>query len=62
MIHKNKKLLLLTSLATLSPLLVSLFAWNRLPDPEIGWNPSPFFALGPSLIFLAVQWLCILLR
>ena len=61
MIYKNKKLLLLTSLATLSPLLVSLCVWNRLPDPETGWNPSPFFALAPSLTFLAVQWLGVLI-
>lgn len=61
MILKNKKLLIVTSILTLAPILVGLFLWDRLPQVADGWNPSPFFAFAPALAFLAAHWLCVLI-
>lgn len=61
MILKNKRLLIVTSILTLAPMLVGLLLWDQLPQVEEGWNPSPFFAFAPALAFLAAHWLCILI-
>ena len=70
MIKKNWKVLLITSVAILLPMLVGVILWNQLPDQipshwnaagEIdGWSSKPFAVFGMSLILLAAQWLCIL--
>lgn len=70
MIKKNWKMLLITSIAILLPMLAGVILWNQLPDRipshwngagEIdGWSSKPFAVFGPSLILLAVQWLCVL--
>lgn len=70
MIRKHKKVLILTSLLTLLPILVGLLLWNKLPakfathwgiDGQAdGWSSLSFAVFAPPLIMLAVQWLCVL--
>ena len=70
MIKKNWKLLLVTSLVILLPILAGVILWNQLPEQipshwdlngEIdGWSSKPFVVFGMPLIMLAFQWLCAL--
>ena len=70
MIKKNWKLLLITSIAILLPMLAGLVLWNHLPEQmpthwnaagEVdGWSSKPFAVFGLPLILLAAQWLCTL--
>ena len=69
MILKNKKLLIITSLLTLLPILVGLLLWNRFPETmAIHWGitgeadgyANPGFAVFvPPLIMLVIHWVCI---
>ena len=68
MLKKHLKTLILTSLVTLLPILAGLLLWDRLPDTmNIHWNmkgtadgtASKAVAIAvPSLVFLALHWLC----
>lgn len=70
MIKKNLKVLIITSVMILLPILAGLVLWNQLPDPmpshwnasgEIdGWSSKAFVVFGFPLILLAAQWLCVL--
>lgn len=70
MIKKNLKVLVITSLVILLPILAGLILWNQLPEKmpshwnaagEIdGWSSKPFAVFGMPLILLAFQWLCTL--
>lgn len=70
MIKKNLKVLIITSLVILLPILAGVILWNQLPEQipshwnavgEIdGWTSKPFTVFGFPLILLAVQWLCTL--
>ncbi len=70
MIKKNLKVLVITSLVILLPVLAGLILWNQLPEKmpshwnaagEIdGWSSKPFAVFGMPLILLAFQWLCTL--
>ena len=70
MIKKNWKLLLITSIAILLPILAGVILWNQLPEQmpthwnaagEVdGWSSKPFAVFGLPLILLAAQWLCVL--
>ena len=70
MIKKNLKVLIITSVVLLLPVLVGLILWNQLPEQmpihwnaagEIdGWSSKPFAVFGLPLILLAAQWLCML--
>ena len=70
MIKKNLKVLIITSIVILLPILVGLVLWNQLPDSmpshwnaagEVdGWSSKPFAVFGLPLILLGAQWLCIL--
>ena len=70
MIKKHLKVLIITSIAILLPMLAGIILWNRLPDQipshwnaagEIdGWSSKPFTVFGLPLILLAAQWLCVL--
>ena len=70
-IRKNLKLMLITSLVTLLPLLVGLCLWNQLPDQlpfhwnaagEVdGWAGKPMAVIGAPLLMLALHWLCVLI-
>ena len=70
MLKKNLKLLILTSILTLLPILAGVVLWNQLPEQmpthwnaagEVdGWSSKPFAVFGLPLILLAAQWLCVL--
>lgn len=68
MIKKNLKVLIITSLVILLPILVGVILWNQLPERipshwnmagEIDdWSSKTFAVFGMPLILLAFQWLC----
>ena len=70
MIKKNLKLLIVTSIIILLPMLVGVFLWDQLPEQlpihwnangEVdGWSSKAFAVFGLSGIMLAVHWLCTL--
>lgn len=70
MIKKNLKVLIITSIIILLPMLAGLILWNRLPERvpfhwnaagEIdGWASKPVAVFVPSAAMLALQWLCVL--
>ena len=70
MLKKNLKLLILTSILTLLPILAGVVLWNQLPEQmpthwnaagEVdGWSSKPFAVFGLPLILVAAQWLCVL--
>ena len=70
MIKKHWKLLVITSVLTLLPILAGLVLWGQLPEKmpthwnaagEIdGWSSKAFAVFGLPGIMLAVQWLCVL--
>ena len=67
---KHLKVLILTTLVTLLPIVAGLLLWNKLPDPmpthwnmagEVdGWSGKVFAIFGLPLILAAAQWLCML--
>ena len=70
MIKKNLKVLIITSIILLLPILVGLILWNQLPEQmpthwnaagEVdGWSSKAFAVFGLPLIMMAAQWLCML--
>ena len=70
MIKKNWKLLVITSVIILLPILVGVILWEQLPEKmpshwnasgQIdGWSSKSFAVFGMPLIMLAMQWLCAL--
>ena len=70
MIKKNLKVLIITSIIILLPMVAGLVLWNRLPEQipfhwnaagEIdGWASKPVAVFVPSVAMLALQWLCML--
>jgi uncharacterized membrane protein len=70
MIRKNLKVLVITSIVILLPILAGLLLWNQLPEKvpshwnaagEVdGWSSKGFTVFGMPLILLAAQWLCVL--
>lgn len=70
MIKKNWKLLLITSIILLLPVLAGVILWNQLPEQMPthwnasgqvdGWSSKPFAVFALPLILLAAQWLCLL--
>lgn len=70
MIKKHWRILLVTSLITLLPIVAGVVLWNQLPDPmpshwnaagEVdGWSSKPFAVFGLPLIMTAALWLCTL--
>lgn len=70
MIKKNWKMLLLTSVMILLPMLAGWILWNQLPDAmPIHWNAEgavdswsskPFAVFGLPLILVALQWVGVL--
>ena len=70
MIKKNWKMLLVTSLAILLPILAGVILWNRLPEQlPIHWNTEgeidgyrskAFAVIGFPLILLAFHWFTVL--
>jgi uncharacterized membrane protein len=70
MIKKNLKILIITSIIILLPMVAGLVLWNRLPEQvpfhwnaagEVdGWASRPVAVFVPSAMMLALQWLCML--
>ena len=70
MIKKHLKILILTSVVILLPILAGLFLWDRLPEEvPIHWNmngeadqySSKLFAvICMPLLFVALQWVAVL--
>ena len=70
MIKKNLKVLIMTSLIILLPILAGVILWDQLPAQvpshwnvagEIdGWSSKAFAVFGMPAILLAFQWLCVL--
>ena len=70
MIKKNLKILIITSIIILLPIVAGLVLWNRLPEQvpfhwnaagEVdGWASKPVAVFVPSAVMLAFQWLCVL--
>ena len=70
MIKKNLKVLIITSIIILLPMVAGLVLWNRLPDEvpfhwnaagEVdGWASKAVAVFVPSAAMLALQWLCML--
>ena len=69
MIKKNLKVLIITSIIILLPMVAGLVLWNRLPEQvpihwdaagEVdGWASRPVAVFVPSAMMLALQWLCV---
>jgi uncharacterized membrane protein len=70
MIKKNWKLLIITSLVILLPILAGVILWGQLPEQipshwnaagEVdGWSSKAFSVFGLPLMMLAFQWICVL--
>ena len=70
MIKKNLRLLVVTSVVILLPILAGVFLWDRLPQQvpfhwnmagEVdGWSSKPFAVFGMPLILLGAQWCAVL--
>lgn len=70
MIKKNLKVLMITSIIILLPMVAGLVLWNRLPEQvpfhwnaagEVdGWASKAVAVFVPSAAMLALQWLCML--
>ena len=70
MIKKNLRLLVITSIVILLPILAGVLLWDRLPDmipshwnmagDVDGWSSKPFAVFGMPLILLGAQWLAVL--
>lgn len=70
MIKKNLKVLIITSIIILLPILAGVILWDQLPDPmpthwnaagEVdGWSSKPFAVFGLPVVLVAAQWLCML--
>ncbi len=69
MIKKHLKTIIITSALTLTPMIVGLLLWDKLPDnipthfgisnePD-GWSSKPFAVFGLPLIMLAMHLVCI---
>lgn len=71
MLREKKRTLILSSLLTLSPILIGLLLWSKLPEQLTthwggdgvadGWSGRPFAVFGLPLLMLATHWLCIFL-
>ena len=70
MLKENRKLLIITSLLILLPILVGLLLWDRLPDtvathwgadgtPD-GWGSKTFAVFAPPIFMLVTHWICVL--
>ena len=70
MIKKNKKLLILTSIVTLIPVVIGLLLWNRLPEQipshwDINgnidaWSSKTFAVFALPALLLALHWVCVI--
>lgn len=72
MIRQHKKMILLTSIATLLPILIGLLLWKQLPDsvathwstgnePD-GYSSKAFAVFGLPVIMLILHLVCVIAR
>jgi len=69
MIKKNKKMIIITSLIILIPLIAGIIMWNQLPDKmathwnasgEVdGWSSKAFAVMGLPVFVLAIHLICV---
>lgn len=69
MLKENRKILIITSIIILLPIIVGLVLWNRLPDQVAthwgvenepnGWTSKGFTVFGMPLVMLALHWVCV---
>ena len=70
MIRQHKKMILLTSIATLLPILIGLLLWKQLPDsgathwsagnePD-GYSSKVFAVFGLPVIMLILHLVCVI--
>ena len=69
MIKKYLKILIITSVVIILPMLAGIILWDQLPQQipthwnaagEIdGWSSKPFAVFFLPLLMLAIQWLCV---
>ena len=70
MIKKYLKTLIITSILDLSPIIIGIILWDRLPDkiathfgvdntPD-GWSSKAVAVFGLPLVILALEWVCML--
>ena len=69
MIRQNKRIIWITSLLILLPILFGVAFWNELPrqmpthwglDGTVnGWSSRPFAVFGLPLVIFAIHWLCV---
>lgn len=67
MIKKNLKIMIITSVIIVLPILIGVMLWGDLPaeipnhwnlNGEIdGWSSKPFAVIGMPLIMLAIHWI-----
>ena len=70
MIKKHLKLLIITTLVILLPIVAGLALWNQLPEQMPfhwnaegvvdGWSSKPFAVFGMPVILAGFHWLCVL--
>lgn len=69
MIKKNLKMMIITSIFILLPIIAGIILWDELPaqvathfgkdgEPN-GWSPKEFAVFGLPLLLLAVHWVCV---
>lgn len=68
MLKENRKLMIITSILTLAPMIAGAVLWDRLPDmmathfgfdnqPD-GFTAKPLAVFGMPLLLLAILWIC----
>ena len=70
MIRQNKKMIIITSVVTLLPILIGLLLWNRLPASIVthfgmdgkpnGYSSKAFTVVGIPLIVLFIHLACVI--
>ena len=70
MIKQHKKMIILTSIVTLLPILIGLLLWNKLPDSLAthfnldnqpnGYSSKAFAVLGLPFFLFAIHLICII--
>ena len=69
MIKKNLKMMIITSIVILAPIIIGVVLWDQLPaqiathfdaqgNPD-GWSPKEFAVFGLPLFLLAVHWIAV---
>lgn len=69
-LKEHKKMLILTSIVTLLPILIGIFLWDKLPaeiathfgangQPD-DWSSKEFAVFGLPLFLLVIHWICLI--